>query len=72
MCPGPGTSGSLYATCTVFCDAEELFIIDCITAIEIYFAIRGRKKIALACLFLLILREGGDAGGQRGVGLGIG
>lgn len=42
--PCPGTSGSLYATCTVFCHAEELFIIYCITAVEIYFAIRGGKK----------------------------
>lgn len=47
-----GTSGSMYATCTKFCHAEELFIIHCITAIEIYFAIRGVKKNCLG-LFLL-------------------
>lgn len=40
----PGTSGSLYAICTVFCHAKDLFIIYCITAVEIYFAIRGAKK----------------------------
>lgn len=34
----------VYATCTVFCHAEEPFIIYCITAVEIYFPIRGEKK----------------------------
>lgn len=56
VCPSPGTG--LYATCTVFCDAEELFIIYCTTAIEIYFAIRGGKKKSLwpVCFFCF---EGG-------------
>lgn len=41
----------VYATCTVFCHAEEPFIIYCITAVEIYFPIRGEKKTVLACFF---------------------
>jgi len=69
LCPGPGTSSSLYATHTLFCRAEELFIIYCITAVEIYFAIRGGKKNRLG-LFLSSLGLLVWEGLQRGVGLG--
>lgn len=53
----------------VFCQVQELFIIYCITAVKIYFAIRGGKEIALACFFSLrLLVLGGVRRGHRGWG----
>lgn len=49
--------------------SQELFIIYCITAVKIYFAIRGGKEIALACFFSLrLLVLGGVRRGHRGWG----
>lgn len=36
----------------IFCHVQELFVIYCMTAVKIYFAIRGGKLIALACFVL--------------------